>query len=89
MRKIIVKFLGGLAAAVAALLVIGWLAFVPAPKEPPYVFVSAWGGEGRAPGKFRDPTGIAVAGDEVFVADARGGRIQVFDLDGNFKRQFG
>ncbi len=36
-----------------------------------------------------DPTGIAIASNEVFVADSRNGRIQVFDLYGHFKRQLG
>lgn len=75
--------------ALAALVAGGWLAFVPSAKEAPYVFVTAWGGKGGAPGQFNDPTGIAVAGDEVFVSDSRNGRIQVFDLGGRFKRQFG
>lgn len=66
-----------------------WLAFVPSAKEPAYRFVTAWGGPGTGPGQFRDPTGIAIAGGEVFVADARNGRIQVFDLDGKFIRAFG
>lgn len=67
----------------------GWLAFVPSAKEPPYKFVSAWGAKGTAPGFFNDPTGIAISGSDIFVSDSRNGRIQVFDLDGNFKRQFG
>lgn len=71
------------------LLAVGWLVFIPSTREPPYTFVSAWGEKGDAPGQFKDPTGIAVAGDEVFVADARNGRIQVFDRDGHFKHQFG
>ena len=58
-------------------------------REPPYVFVSAWGQKGTGPGQFQDPTGIAVNDGEVFVSDARGGRVQVFDLDGNFLRQIG
>ena len=73
----------------AVVIVAGWLAFVPSAQEPPYQFVSAWGEKGGAPGQFNDPTGIAVAGSEVFVSDSRNGRIQVFDLDGRFKRQFG
>jgi len=68
---------------------IGWLLFVPGRKEPPYQLAGSWGEEGAAPGQFRDPTGIAVTGGEVFVADARNGRIQVFDLQGAFKRAFG
>ncbi len=88
-RRTVFRIVGGLVGAVAVLLVAGWLAFIPSPKEPGYEFVAAWGGKGAGPGRFRDPTGIAVAGAEVFVADARNGRIQVFDFDGNFRRQFG
>ena len=79
----------GIVGVVIVLAGVGWLAFVPFAKEPGYVFVTSWGGKGSAPGQFNDPTGIAVAGGEVFVADSRNGRIQVFDLDGTFKRQFG
>jgi len=67
----------------------GWLAFVPSAKEPGYEFIAAWGSRGAGPGQFRDPTGIALTDTEVFVADARNGRIQVFDYSGTFKRQFG
>lgn len=69
----------------------GWLAFVPSAeaKEPPCMFVTAWGEKGSAPEQFNDPTGIAVAGDEVFVSDSRNGRIQAFDLDGQSKRLIG
>lgn len=58
-------------------------------KGPEYRFVSSWGVKGSGPGAFNDPTGIAVTEQEVFVSDARNSRIQVFDLEGNFKRQFG
>lgn len=60
----------------------------PSNKNPGYEFVTAWGSKGSAPGKFNNVTGIAVAGKEVFVSDARNSRIQVFGLEGNFKRQF-
>ncbi len=75
--------------ALALVIAVGWLALVPSAKEPPYAFVTSWGEKGSAPGQFNDPTGIAVAGDDVFVSDSRNGRIQVFDRDGHFKRQFG
>lgn len=74
---------------VAAIVAAGWLAFVPFPKEADYRFVATWGGKGTVSGKFNDPTGIAISGGEVFVADARNGRIQVFDLNGVFLRTFG
>ncbi len=89
MRNTILRIAGIIIAGLAVLFVVGWLAFAPSAKGPGYEFAMAWGKNGSAPGRFNDPTGIAVANDEVFVADSRNGRIQVFDLDGNFKRQFG
>ena len=88
-RRRILRIAGGTLGALTLLVVAGWLAFVPFAKEPDYIFVKAWGEKGAGPGQFNDPTGIAVADGEVFVADSRNGRIQVFDLNGNFKRQFG
>ncbi len=85
----VIKWGRNLMLVLIALIAAGWLAFVPSAQEPPYEFVSTWGDKGSAPGQFDDPTGIAVANDEVFVADSRNGRIQVFDLDGRHKRQFG
>ncbi|WP_236744206.1 NHL repeat-containing protein [Marinobacter similis] len=58
-------------------------------QEPPYSLEQTWGEKGSAPGQFNDPTGIAVTDNEVFVSDARNGRIQVFDHQGQFKREFG
>lgn len=58
-------------------------------QEPPYVLVHGWGEKGSGPGQLNDPTGIAVTDAEVFVSDARNGRIQVFDHQGRFKREFG
>ncbi|MBI3937759.1 MAG: 6-bladed beta-propeller, partial [Betaproteobacteria bacterium] len=87
--KTIFKIARALAIAAVILVAGGWFVFVPSAKEAPYQFVIAWGDKGSAPGKFNDPTGIAVADGEVFVSDSRNGRIQVFDLDGRFKRQFG
>lgn len=67
----------------------GWLAFVPSAQEPGYEFVKPWGGSGTGTGEFNDPTGIAVAKGQVFLANSRNGRIEVFDLDCAHKRQFG
>ncbi len=47
-----------------------------------------WGQNGANEGEFFDPTGLDVLGDRVFVADAGNKRIQVFDLDGKFIRQW-
>lgn len=73
----------------AGFLVFGCATFMASEKEPGYGFVAAWGEIGIGPGEFNDPTGIAVTEHEVFVSDARNSRIQVFDFEGNFKRQFG
>ncbi|AXS83650.1 MULTISPECIES: NHL repeat-containing protein [Marinobacter] len=58
-------------------------------QEPPYALVHSWGEKGSGPGQLNDPTGIAVTDTEVFVSDARNGRIQVFDHEGQLKRAFG
>jgi DNA-binding beta-propeller fold protein YncE len=47
-----------------------------------------WGRNGTGDGEFTDATGIDVAGERVFVADAGNKRIQVFDLSGKFIRQW-
>lgn len=87
-RKLI-KLAGGGLLATGIVLAGVWLAFVPSAREPGYRFIASWGTKGSAPGKFHDPTGVAVAGDEVFVSDSRNGRIQVFDSNGEFRRAFG
>lgn len=58
-------------------------------REPAYELTAGWGETGSQPGHFNEPTGIAVNGDEVFVADARNGRVQVFDKQGAYRRAFG
>jgi len=87
--RVLLKIFIWFTAAVAALMVVGWLLFVPMAREAPYVFVSSWGEKGSGPGQFLDPTGIAVSGGAVFVSDARNGRIQVFGRDGTFRRVIG
>jgi DNA-binding beta-propeller fold protein YncE len=49
---------------------------------------ASWGGYGTAAGQFRDPSGVSVAGDEVYVADSFNHRVQVFDTDGTFLRSW-
>jgi len=78
-----------LLAAIVAIAGAGCSIWSPAPQEPPYQLMKTWGSKGNEPGQFNEPTGIAIAGNEVFVSDSRNARIQVFDLDGNFKRAFG
>ena len=64
-----------------------WFLWIPSAQEQTYIFYETWGEAGTNPGQFRDPTGIAVTADEVFVSDARNNRIQVFDHHGRFKHQ--
>lgn len=89
--KTIGKWLGYAVLALAAMLTL--LAWVGGAthwnQEPPYSLVHGWGEKGSGPGQFNDPTGIAVTETEVFVSDARNGRIQVFDHQERFKRAFG
>ena len=81
--------------AVAALVVVlailgatAWVAWFPAEKEPPYVMTAVWGELGDGAGQFSDPTGVAVTDAVVYVSDARNGRIQVFNHDGLYLREF-
>lgn len=50
-----------------------------ASADPP-VWIGDFGGPGRGSGGLSTPTGIAVLGDELFVADQNNHRIQVFTL---------
>ena len=51
-------------------------------------FLKSWGSKGSEPGQFDMPNSVAVdAQGNVYVADLGNKRIQVFDNDGNFKRQ--
>ncbi|XP_078661418.1 tripartite motif-containing protein 2-like [Branchiostoma floridae x Branchiostoma belcheri] len=48
-----------------------------------------FGGVGSGTGQFNDPWGVAVSDEgDIFVADTRNQRIQVFTLQGTFVRQF-
>src|SRR5262245_53127164 len=52
-------------------------------------WIASWGSLGTGPGQFDTPHGIAVSPkDEVYVADRGNRRIQVFDTEGKFLRQF-
>ena len=56
-------------------------------------FIKAWGKEGKGPGEFDQPHGLAMDSQgRLFVADRANSRIQIFDQDGSFIaewRQFG
>ena len=90
-RHIMIRCLKRIALSLGLLLgsitFIVWFLWIPSAQEPTYIFYEAWGEAGSNPGQFRDPTGIAVTADEVFVSDARNSRIQVFDHHGRFKHQ--
>jgi DNA-binding beta-propeller fold protein YncE len=53
-------------------------------------YIQSWGGRGSEPGQLLEPHGISVnlrgAEPELYVADRRNHRIQVFTLDGQHKR---
>ena len=52
-------------------------------------WLKSWGDRGKGPGQFHTPHSIAVdANNMVYVADRSNRRIQVFDAEGNFQRQF-
>jgi len=56
-------------------------------------FIKTWGKEGKGPGEFNQPHGIAMDSQgRLFVADRANSRIQIFDQDGKFLtewKQFG
>ncbi|MFZ1701841.1 MAG: 6-bladed beta-propeller [Pyrinomonadaceae bacterium] len=47
---------------------------------------TVWGTGGSSVGQFRDPSGIAVTKTSVYVADLGNQRVQVFDLEGEFRQ---
>jgi hypothetical protein len=52
-------------------------------------WLKSWGERGTGPGQFHTPHSIALdANGNVYVADRSNRRIQVFDGEGNFQRQF-
>jgi DNA-binding beta-propeller fold protein YncE len=52
-------------------------------------FVKAWGKRGSAPGEFHTPHSIVVdKQNRVIVADRENYRIQIFDADGNFQKEW-
>ena len=50
----------------------------------------SWGEAGTGPGQFAEPRGLAAdARGNLYVADSKNGRIQVFGIQGEFLREFG
>ena len=56
--------------------------------DPASSIFTTWGSRGSEPGQFIESTGIVISGNEIFVMDLGNDRIQVFDLDGNFLRDW-
>jgi len=87
-RKALKTAVASLVVVLAILGAAAWVAWFPGEKEPPYVMTAAWGELGAGAGQFNDPTGVAVTDAVVYVSDARNGRIQVFNHDGLYLREF-
>ena len=52
-------------------------------------WIKSWGERGTGPGQFLVPHGVAIdSKDNVYVADRGNARVQVFNTDGKFLRQF-
>ena len=59
-------------------------------SPPGWTYEGQWGGRGISPGKFRYPTGVAVApSGRVYVADLFNFRIQYFTPTGSFLGTWG
>ena len=53
------------------------------------VFLTAWGTRGAQPGEFNTPHNLVMdAQNNLYVADRQNGRVQVFDTEGKFLREF-
>ncbi len=85
MRKIVI----GLLVVLFLIIIFALWQMFPLSKEPGYRFVLSWGESGSGIGEFKEPIGIEISGNEVFVSEGGNNRIQVFDLTGNFLRTFG
>jgi YYY domain-containing protein len=48
-------------------------------------FLGGWGGRGGGTFNLREPCGVAVRGDTVYVADTWNGRVQAFTIEGKWK----
>lgn len=52
------------------------------------VLEAAFGNIGKKEGEFSKPTAIANYEETIYIADENDGRIQAFDLEGNFQKEF-
>jgi RHS repeat-associated protein len=58
-------------------------------EEPGYTFGFQFGKEGTTEGRFKEPQGIAVNANGVYVLDTGNSRVQQFDTKGKWIRTFG
>ncbi len=56
--------------------------------DPAAESFSTWGSGGAGDGQFNEPTGIGIGGGMIFISDRDNHRIQVFDFEGKFIRQW-
>lgn len=85
MKKIFLFFLGTIASLFLFLSILSAAAFLTKKLDQNYKLVATWGGSDM----FKYPAGLKVYKDEVYVVDVNGHKIMVFDLNGNFIREFG
>ena len=65
------------------------IAFMTKSLNDDYQLVATWKGVTPTSEQFTYPTGMKIFNDEIYVVDTNEHMIKVFDLDGNFIRQFG
>ena len=85
-----VKKSAALRLAAVSALVLACAAALPAGASAAATLVTLWGSQGSGPGQFSNPDDLAVGpfGD-IYVADTDNHRIQQFNSDGVFIREFG
>lgn len=88
-KRILIAVPAVLLALLVTVLAVAWWMTVPTPRIEGQASIQSFGESGKGPGQFNEPTGIALIADEVFVADARNARIQVYSSAGDFRRMFG
>lgn len=85
MKKVISVTLGTIIVLFAMLCLLSAYAFLTKNLDPAYKLVATWGG----PDVFTYPAGLKVYKNEVYVVDVNSHRIKIYDLQGNFLREFG
>ena len=89
MKKIAISLLGTVFIVFIFLAILSASAFLTKELDTNYQLVTTWGGRGEGAGKFVFPAGLKVYTDEVYVVDVGAHNIQVFDLEGTYRRVFG